>query len=153
MAMFSVNWSIRAGWLMAVLIRLINHNSSLRLGQRGSNDKWSMYLKNKCCFLLYSPLRSHQPHQIQSWGSPSYPASFLPTPTPVWPQTTLSLRRSAPQTAPSSTILRGTSLRRRKFSASTSTQSSTCPCFSCTVRCLCAPRDLWAAKDCPRYAV
>lgn len=102
--------------------------------------------------------RSHQPHQIRNWGSPSYRASFLPTPTPVWLRTTLSSRQSVPRTTPSSTILRGTSLslthrQRRKISASPSIQSSTCPCFSCTVRCLCALRDLRATQDYRRYAV
>lgn len=122
-----------------------------------------------CCFtshLVRSSLtfsfsltcvRSPRRQRIRSWASPSCRASFLPIPTPECSPTTRSSRRSVPGTTPSGTIHRGTSLflthsRRGKASASPSIPSSTCPCFSCTARCLCAPRGLTATRGYRRYA-
>lgn len=103
--------------------------------------------------------RSHQPHQILNWVSPSHRASFHPTPTPACPRITFSSRRSAPRTSRSRSTLRETSLslmprRIRKASVSPSIQSfSTCRFSSCTVRCLCVPKDLRATKNYHWYVV
>lgn len=123
------------------------------------NHKLHMLFEDSFCFS--SPLTSfrwHHLQQIQSWASPSYRASSLQTLTPAWPQTTLSFRRSVPRMTLWSSILRGmfrshTRTPRRKVLPSPSTQSSTYRCFSCTVRCLCAPRCLRPIQNFHQYVV
>lgn len=100
-------------------------------------------------------IRLHRHPLTQIWGSPSFRAIFLPTLTLASHQITLLSRRCAQPTTQSHSTLRRNSLclehgKRRKASASTLTRSWTCPCYSCTVRCHCAPKALRTSRHCHR---